>query len=229
MADPTTLDLVRQVLAKLGVKPPQESPHLHAQTSVNVTAPVPPYTAPFPANVEEIFLGSAERQPTGVVQSGRYATAPPSADLQALQAYPRVKAAVLALGSKYPLAAGRPDRWMIDSTMAGTRDNAEYGREGDRTLRINPDLEWRGSTPELRSTIAHELVHAGQADNFPDRARSEQAYLAGAGDWATSRYPLRAGELQAVSVMPSEDREFPSPRDWATQYIWALAQQGRKR
>jgi hypothetical protein len=157
---------------------------LRSAMSVNVSAPLPKQMDPWPANVEEILVGSPGHAPTGFV-------ADPSA----------------TPGSIPTNYADTYGRFAAEAPELARRSSPMYDL-GDPTGMVRKLVGLGGYLPNLDATVfttpptpermAHETLHRLQMENFPTRAGGTAAWNPrGPGDLAYLDAP---GEQQAYKV-----------------------------
>jgi hypothetical protein len=155
---------------------------LRSAMSVDVTAPLPPQQAPWPANTEEILMGTPTRPPTGFVADP-----------------------VGTPGSMPKSYQGEYDRFAGLAPQLAKRAGPMYDL-GD-PIGILKGLVGRGSyVPALDATVfrekptpelmGHETIHRMQMQNFPTRAQGTKAWT-----------PRRSGELAYLDA-PGEQQAY---------------------
>lgn len=157
---------------------------LRSAMHVDVTAPLPPQHAPWPANIEDILLGSETKPPTGFVADP--VGTPGSMPAAYAGAYDRLAGLAPQVAKRTPSMYPVPDPIGV---LKGLIGKASYAPGLDVILsREKP-------TPEL---IGHETIHRMQMQNFPDRATGTKAWNPrGKGELAYLDAP---GEQQAFKV-----------------------------
>jgi hypothetical protein len=162
MADPFS-QLIASVVGRLGMQPQDRRPQ--TALNVNVTAPRPAESAPYPKNLLEILLGTQTKPPTGVYTNPNAPAGQIADDVP-----PYVRAAWADLQRMYPFITRSTNLERGATPKGGAHvdplQNTVYWDDG-----MNP-----GPAVRDRALLAHELTHIGQARNTMPNPNDDELF-----------------------------------------------------
>jgi hypothetical protein len=152
---------------------PKDIGPLRSQETVEVTADAPAWDAPYPANIDEIYLGTKTAPPSGTHIPKHQPPAQVTRQWPDLFPVPQEQQEFDAL---YPYAKYIPEKisWGFDAPEIG--GTTKWGNRGPE-IDINRVGKANGYPTEEENrfdALAHESAHAAAGRQFPSR----QEYLA---------------------------------------------------
>jgi hypothetical protein len=156
---------------------------LRSSESVNVTAKRPKPSEPYPDNIDEIYLGTKYKLPTGTYT-------PPHGFPKLPQGSPMMSGILGNLEERPALTS------MINLILSRKNNPEEGGRSfpsyGKSVVELNPDY------PNQDEAFYHEAAHAAHRQQFPDGGEAmKQSYFGGREDWDTYQ-PTTFKEYQNI-------------------------------
>ena len=125
---------------------------LQSSEEVNVTAPRPKFTDPYPKNMDEIYLGTRTLPPTGTYTPNRTFTT---------KAHPALQGNWNEVVNRYPFIQNSVENVGKDTLSPGV-----LGMQEGTNIVI--DADQAHSNRGMMQTMAHEATHAAQFNQFPD-------------------------------------------------------------